>query len=223
MNTGIVIPARIASTRFPNKMLAELNGVPLIKHVYDICASTGFETYVLTDSEEIAKIVPSKLTSEADNGTERCALKAIEIGWDTYINVQGDMPDITPQIIAKVALALETNHVVTAYTDMNPVDRANPDSVKLIHNENKAHWFCRASLEYGDHHLGVYGYSRAALLEYMNLKKTKEEEIEKLEQLRWLQNNIDIAVVKVEFDGIEINTPEDLEEWHNKNYQSKTY
>lgn len=223
MNTTIVIPARIQSTRFPKKMLANLNGKPLIKHVYDVCSSVGFETYVLTDSEEIANIVPSKLTSDADNGTERCALKAIEIGSDFYINVQGDMPDITPEIISAVAQKLQNNHVVTAYTEMNSVDRASPDSVKLIHNGEKAHWFCRASLEYGDHHLGIYGYSRIALMEYANLKKTKEEEIEKLEQLRWIQNGIDIAVVKVDFDGIEINTPEDLKAWQDKNFQSKMY
>jgi len=219
MNTGIIIPARIASSRFPNKMLEKLNGVPLIKYVYDICASTGFETKVLTDSEEILDIVPGLLTGEAENGTARCSLKAIELGWDAFINVQGDMPDITPEIIASIGLKLQTNHVVTAFTDMNQVDRTNPDSVKLIHNGNKAHWFCRASLEYGDWHLGVYGYSRAALLEYPNLKVTKEEEIEKLEQLRWIQNGIDIALVKVDFDGIEINTPEDLIKWHNKNSQ----
>ena len=103
MNTGIVIPARIKSSRFPNKMLAELNGVPLIKHVYDKCASIGFETVVLTDSEEIAEIVPSRMTADADNGTERCAQKAMELGWDYYINVQGDMPDITTEIIVELA------------------------------------------------------------------------------------------------------------------------
>ena len=219
MRVGIVIPARIKSTRFPNKMLAELNGVPLIKHVYDICASIGLETVVLTDSEEIANIVPARMTGEADNGTERCSQKAIELGWDYYINVQGDMPDITVDIISEMVKHVPEYHVLTAYTEMNQVDRASPDSVKLIHNGNKAKWFCRASLEYGDHHLGIYGYSRAALMEYSNLTKTKEEDIEKLEQLRWLQNNIDIGVIKVDFNGIEINTPEDLDKWHKQNSQ----
>ena len=88
MRIGIVIPARIKSTRFPNKMLAELNGVPLIKHVYDICASIGLETVVLTDSEEIANIVPARMTGEADNGTERCSQKAIELGWDTNDSIE---------------------------------------------------------------------------------------------------------------------------------------
>ena len=219
MKVGIVIPARLKSTRFPKKMLAELNGIPLIKHVYDICASTGFETKVLTDSEEVLDVVPGLLTADADNGTERCSLKAIELGWDHFINIQGDMPDVTPGIIGAIANKLNDHHVVTAYTEMNQVDRSDPNSVKLIHNGDKAHWFCRASLEYGDHHLGVYGYSRAALLEYPKLIKTNEEEIEKLEQLRWLQNNIDIAVTKVDFNGIEINTPEDLDKWHQKNLQ----
>jgi 3-deoxy-manno-octulosonate cytidylyltransferase (CMP-KDO synthetase) len=126
-------------------------------------------------------------------------------------------PKSYTEIIVELAKHCKDHHVLTAYTDMNSVDRANPDSVKLIHNGSKAKWFCRASLDYGDHHLGVYAYSRVALLEYPNLVKTKEEEIEKLEQLRWLQNNIDIGIVKVDFDGIEINTPEDLEKWHKQN------
>ena len=109
MSTSIIIPARLNSTRFPKKMLAELNGYPLIKHVFDKCWNAGYETYVLTDSNEIADILPSKrvimTSAEHENGTSRCMEVIDEVlQYDRYINVQGDMPDITPEIIRSVEL-----------------------------------------------------------------------------------------------------------------------
>jgi 3-deoxy-manno-octulosonate cytidylyltransferase (CMP-KDO synthetase) len=70
---------------------------------------------------------------------------------------------------------------------------------------------------YGDHHLGIYGYNRETKAMYSVSRKFIEEDIEKLEQLRWIQNGIKIGVVEVEFNGIEINAPEDLIEWHRRN------
>ena len=99
-STAILIPARLESKRYPNKMLVSLDGTPLIKRVFDICNSTDFNTYVVTDSEEIASMVPNYiLTDEARNGTERCAIAARDLHYDYYINVQGDMPDITIRMI----------------------------------------------------------------------------------------------------------------------------
>lgn len=222
MTTAVLIPARLNSSRFPRKMLAELNGYPLIKHVFDRCWNAGYETYVLTDSKEIADILPSKraimTSSDHENGTSRCMEVIDEIlQYDRYINVQGDMPDITPEIIRSVELELQRSDVSTAYTPMDFNLRNNPNSVKMIHSRGRAHWFCRASLMYGDHHLGVYGYNREAKVMYNTSTKFVEEDIEKLEQLRWIQNGIKLGVVEVEFDGIEINTPEDLEQWHKRN------
>ena len=218
MTTAILIPARINSSRFPRKMLAELNGYPLIKHVFDKCWNAGYETYVLTDSNEIADILPSKrvimTSAEHENGTSRC-MEVIDdvLQYDRYINVQGDMPDITPEIIRSVELELQHSDVSTAYTPMDFNLRSDPNCVKMIHNRGRAHWFLRASLTYGDHHLGVYGYNREAKAMYTVSRKYIEEDIEKLEQLRWIQNGIKIGVVEVEFNGIEINTPEDLKLW----------
>jgi 3-deoxy-manno-octulosonate cytidylyltransferase (CMP-KDO synthetase) len=222
MTTAVLIPARLNSSRFPKKMLAELNGYPLIKHVFDRCWNAGYETYVLTDSEEIADILPSKrvlMTSDNhENGTSRCMEVIDEVlQFDRYINVQGDMPDITPEIIRSVELELQHSDVSTAYTPMDFNLRNDPNSVKMIHSRGRAHWFLRASLQYGDHHLGVYGYNREAKPMYTTSTKFLEEDIEKLEQLRWIQNGVKIGVVEVEFNGIEINTPEDLEVWHKKN------
>ena len=219
MTTAILIPARLDSTRFPNKMLAELNGVPLIRHVYDKCVATGLDTYVVTPDQTIVDAVPRAiLVGDADNGTERCMLAIDEhLQYDRYINVQGDMPDITTDIIRAVEAELKNSDVSTAYTQMDFNLRSDPNCVKMIHSRGRAHWFLRASLMYGDHHLGIYGYNRETKAMYSVSRRYIEEDIEKLEQLRWIQNGIKIGVVEVEFDGIEINSPEDLVEWHRRN------
>lgn len=221
MTTAILIPARYNSSRFPGKMMKKLNGVPLVEHVYNICAATGLDTYVLTDHQDIYNYMGGNrclMTQEADNGTERC-MQVIDkvFEYDRYINVQGDMPDITEDIIRAVEKELQHSNVSTAYTPMDFNLRSDPNSVKMIHSRGRAHWFLRASLTYGDHHLGVYGYNREAKAMYTTSRKFVEEDVEKLEQLRWIQNGIKLGVVEVEFDGIEINTPEDLEKWQIKN------
>ena len=218
MNTAIVIPARLASTRFPNKMLAELNGVPLIQRVYNICTQV-LPTYVITPDEKIKEVIGDNtiLVGDAENGTARCALAAEYINYENFINVQGDMPDITPDIINSVAETLQEYDVVTAYTKMSEEQRSDSHSVKIVHNGKTAKWFGRGITGYGDHHLGIYGYKNYALSRYADLKIYPEEEIERLEQLRWIQNDIKIGVVEVEFNGIEINTQEDLSKWqHNQ-------
>jgi 3-deoxy-manno-octulosonate cytidylyltransferase (CMP-KDO synthetase) len=224
MRTAILIPARLASTRFPKKMLANLNGVPLIYHVYKKCAATGLDTYVITDSDEIAYALPVETRSiifsknEHENGTSRC-MEAIDdlAQYSWFVNVQGDIPDVTKEIIFAVKNLLKYSDVSTVYTKMSDADRADPNIVKMIHNQEQAHWFLRASLPYGDRHLGVYGYSRLARDIYKATVKFYEEDIEKLEQLRWIQNSIKIAVTEVKFTGIEINTPGDLEYWKKIN------
>ena len=219
MNTAIVIPARLASTRFPNKMLAELNGVPLIQHVFNRCKETELPTYVVTPDEEIVKVIGKEntiLVGDAENGTARCALAADYVNYEYFINVQGDMPDITSDIILKVNELLNEYDVVTPYTKMSDEQRNDPNSVKIIHNGKTAKWFGRGITGYGDHHLGVYGYKNYLLNSYSALKVYPEEEIERLEQLRWIQNDVKIGVVEVEFNGIEINTKEDLDKWQKQ-------
>jgi 3-deoxy-manno-octulosonate cytidylyltransferase (CMP-KDO synthetase) len=223
MTTAVLIPARLASTRFPKKMLANLNGQPLIHHVFNKCWNFGYETYVLTDSQEIADILPKKrvimTSTDHENGTSRCMEVIDEVlQYDRYINVQGDMPDVTAEMLMKIDIELKTfSDVATAYSTMDVNDRQNPNVVKMIHNRSRAHWFLRAPLSYGDRHLGIYGYNRIAKSYYNVSKKFVEEDTEKLEQLRWIQNGIKIGVVEVEFDGIEINTPEDLKLWEKTN------
>jgi len=223
MTTAILIPARINSSRFPRKMLAELNGVPLVRHVFQQCWNFGYQTYVLTDSQEIADILPSDRVimtcPDHENGTSRCMEVIDEVlQYDRYINVQGDMPDVTAEMLMKIDVELKSfSDVATAYSTMDVDDRQHPNVVKMIHNRGRAHWFLRAPLKYGDRHLGIYGYNSIAKSYYSASKKFVEEDFEQLEQLRWIQNGIKIGVVEVEFNGIEINTPEDLKEWHRRN------
>jgi 3-deoxy-manno-octulosonate cytidylyltransferase (CMP-KDO synthetase) len=218
MNTAILIPARLDSTRFPNKMLAELDGVPLIQRVYEKCKQSGLSTYVVTPDEQIKDLIGKDtiLVGDAENGTARCALAADYVNYEYFINVQGDMPDITSDIILKVNELLNEYDVVTPYTKMSNEQRSDPNSVKIIHNGRTAKWFGRGITGYGDHHLGVYGYKNYLLNSYSSLKVYPEEEIERLEQLRWIQNDVKIGVVEVEFNGIEINTKEDLDKWQKQ-------
>ena len=224
MKTAILIPARYNSTRLPGKPLAMLDGVPMIKRVYDACIASKIPTYVLTDDVRIASVFQntSVIIDDTDyaNGTERCA-GAIKLDYmqkyNKFINVQGDMPDVTLDMIEKALWHLKHYPVTTVFTDM-PEDKQNdPNSVKMVRGADQALWFGRGMTGYGDWHLGVYGYRRNPLEMYTGLPVEREEEVEKLEQLRWLKNGWQVGCLSVYYNGVEINSPEDVEEWHKKN------
>jgi len=222
-STAILIPARYNSTRFPGKPLVDLGGAPMIQRVYDNCVQSGIDTYVLTDDMRIFSLFGSNNCwidkTEYSNGTERCA-GAIKSRffkqYDQFINVQGDMPDVTQEMIEKTIWHLK-NYSVTTMCAMMPEEQQNdPNTVKLVRAADKCLWFGRGITGYGDWHLGIYGYKRNALEMYPDLTGTREERIEGLEQLRWLKNGWDIGVFPCEFNGIEINAPEDAEKWNMK-------
>lgn len=222
-STAILIPARYNSSRFPGKPLAIMDGEPLIVRTVKQCLKTGLPVYVLTDDYRIESAVSSYTTvyldetRKPDNGTERCA-NAIQTHmfdkYDKFVNVQGDMPDITPEIVFSVIKCLEDYSVSTANTHMPAKYRDDPNTVKLVRSNRECLWFGRGMVGYGEWHLGVYGYSRSALEAYPRLGFSIEEEVEKLEQLRWLKNGYKIGCAYVEFKGVEINTPEDIEKWY---------
>jgi len=228
MTPAILIPARYGSTRYPGKPLAMLDGVPMIKRVYDACVASKIPTYVLTDDVRIASVFQntSVIIDDTDyaNGTERCA-GAINLDYmkkyDQFINVQGDMPDVTVEMIEKCIGQLSYNSAVsTVYTHMPKEMQDDPNSVKMITAyPSKALWFGRGLTGYGDWHLGVYGYKRHALVAYPSLKVTQEETVEQLEQLRWLKSGWQIGCSSVYFNGVEINSPEDVEAWQQKRLQ----
>ena len=224
--TAILIPARYASTRFPGKPLVELDGVPMIKRVYDACIASNLPTYVLTDDRRIANLIPDRHfwideQDEYSNGTERCA-GAVKYcpqlkQYDKFINVQGDMPDVTTDMVDKCISSLQHYPVSTVFTKMPEEKQNDPNSVKMVRAGDSALWFGRGMTGYGEWHLGVYGYKRNALEMYPNLIVEREEEIEQLEQLRWLKNGWQIGCLSVYYNGVEINAPEDVDEWHSKN------
>ena len=226
MKTAILIPARYGSTRYPGKPLAMLDGVPMIQRVYDACIASKIPTYVLTDDQRIANVFQNTSViiddKDYDNGTERCA-GAIGLDYmqkyDQFINVQGDMPDVTLQMIEKCISSLQHYPVSTVFTEMPEEKQNDPNSVKMVRAGDSALWFGRGMTGYGDWHLGVYGYRKNALQCYPNLQVEKEERIEKLEQLRWLKSGWQVGCLSVYYNGVEINAPEDVVEWHNKDFQ----
>ena len=223
-SSAILIPARYGSTRFPGKPLAMLDSVPMIKRVYDACTASKIPTYVLTDDIRIAdKFEPHQVIidlEDYENGTERCAgavaMRTLD-DYDQFVNVQGDMPDVTAELIEKCIASLSHYEVSTVYTAMSAEMQNDPNSVKMVRAGDQALWFGRGMTGYGEWHLGVYGYRKQALQAYPHLLVQEEERIEKLEQLRWLKNGWQIGCKSVYFNGVEINTPEDVKTWQQKN------
>ena len=225
-STAILIPARYGSTRFPGKPLVALDNIPMIRRVFERCCKTGLDTYVLTDDNRIAdkfesyQVIIDK--ADYDNGTERCAgavaMRTLD-DYDQFVNVQGDMPDVTSELIEKCIAGLSQYEVSTVYTTMPSKMQNDPNSVKMVRAGDQALWFGRGMTGYGEWHLGVYGYRKQALQAYPHLLVEAEERIEKLEQLRWLKNGWQIGCTSVYFNGVEINTPEDVETWQQKNLQ----
>ena len=226
MKTAILIPARYGSTRFEGKPLTILNGVPMIKRVYDACVASKIPTYVLTDDQRIYNLIGANCLldhREYENGTERCAGAVAKFDvlnqYKNFINVQGDMPDVTLEMIEKAKWHLQHYPVTTVFTQMQEDKQNDPNSVKMVRSGDQALWFGRGMTGYGDWHLGVYGYKRNALELYPTLQIEQEEHVEKLEQLRWLKNGWQIGCLSVQYNGVEINSPEDVDEWHTKNFQ----
>ena len=190
----------------------------MIRRVYNTCIESGLDTYILTDDERIGTLFDPDWVIYSDqdfaNGTERCAYASGMLPYDQFINVQGDMPDVTVEMIEKTVWHLKNYPVTTMCAMMPKEQQDNPNTVKLVRAADKCLWFGRGMTGYGDWHLGIYGYKRNALEMYPGLTGTREERIEELQQLRWLKNGWDIGVFPCEFSGVEINTPEDVRIWN---------
>ena len=233
-NTLILIPARMASTRLPDKPMAEINGLPMICQVVDRAREADIgEPIVATDSQEILAAVEAHgakavMTREDhESGSDRIweAIEKIdpEGKADTIINVQGDLPAIDPKLIRNSVSPLENKKVdiaTLAAEIKDEAEKTNPNVVKAVgtpisNNRLRALYFSRATTPYGDgplyHHIGLYAYRRSALQKFVSLEPSPLEKREKLEQLRALENGmrIDIELVRTIPHGID--TPEDLE------------
>ncbi|MFN7141676.1 MAG: 3-deoxy-manno-octulosonate cytidylyltransferase [Limisphaerales bacterium] len=236
MNIIGIIPARYASTRFPAKPLALIAGKPLIQHVVEQCkkAKTLSDVIVATDDDRIAAVARQFCRVEmtrADHpsGSDRIAEVAGRVPCDAVVNIQGDEPLIDPAVIDAVANALSDNEMSTAATPIKEVaEYDNPNVVKVVVNSAKrALYFSRRTIPFvrdaasssADEqlaafpflkHLGIYGYRRDTLLRLVQFPVSPLENAEKLEQLRALENGIQIAVVKVNYDSIGVDMPEDV-------------
>lgn len=230
------IPARYGSTRFPAKPLALIAGKPLIVHVYErVAAAKGLDAvYVATDDERIAEAVaylgaPVVLTTKpAHTGSDRLAEAADMVGLsdnDLIINVQGDQPLVHPQSIEDVMRpfldaydgSFEMSTLAYAITD--PREIHDPKDVKLTFDVlGNALYFSRAAIPFGrddwQHpvykHLGVYAYTKRFIDHFNQLKPGILEEVEKLEQLRVLENGKPIRVIVTKYDSLEVDLPEDI-------------
>jgi 3-deoxy-manno-octulosonate cytidylyltransferase (CMP-KDO synthetase) len=230
MKAIAVIPARLASTRLPRKMLREIAGKPLIGLVYEAVRSSLLlgDVFIATDSEEIMDVCrkhdwKAQMTSATHrSGTERVHEVSDREAADVYINVQGDEPLTRPEHIADLLLVME-NPVAQVGTLMTPaaaVDIPNPNAVKVVTDfSGRALYFSRATIPFDRDetrppyfkHLGLYAYRKTALDRFVKLPESPLERSERLEQLRFLQNGISIFVGETPHDSIGVDTEEDLQ------------
>ena len=231
-----VIPARYGSTRFPGKPLANIAGKPLIQHVIERCGQARFLTklIVATDDTRIRDAVKSfcdvEMTrSDHPSGTDRAAEVAQRLPCDAVINIQGDEPLIDPEIIDAVAKVLANAPTATAAARIkDQSEYENPNVVKVVVNlSERALYFSRRTIPYvrdaasspvGEQlaafpflkHRGIYGDRRETLLRVVQFPQSPLEQAEKLEQLRVLENGIEMAVVRVDYDSVGVDVPEDV-------------
>ena len=224
-----VIPARLDSTRFPAKVLADLWGKPIIQHVYERTrkAKRLDEVLIATDDEKIfdtakkfgAEVV---ITSKKHlTGTDRVSEAVKKNNAEIVINIQADVPLISPLMIDRVAEVLLDDSTLVMATLMKKIEKKeefyNPNVVKVvIDKQGFALYFSRSSIPYlkdnfvSYKHIGVYGYRKDFLLTFVQLPRSPLEKIENLEQLRVLENGYKIKMIETDYELIEVDTKEDL-------------
>jgi 3-deoxy-manno-octulosonate cytidylyltransferase (CMP-KDO synthetase) len=225
-----VIPARLGSTRLPRKVLREIAGEPMLAWVYRAARACPLLDHVLiaTDSQEVldfaqAHSLPAVFTPEdCASGTDRVHAVAQSIPADIYVNIQGDEPLLTPDHFPPL---IELFHrpvvqVATLAVRCPAHEITNPNAVKVVTaNDDRALYFSRATIPFDREasgfagyrkHLGIYAYRKAALAQFATLPPSWIENVERLEQLRLLDNGIDIYVGAAPGNTIGVDTEEDL-------------
>ena len=240
MKTIAIIPARYASSRFPGKPLALLNGKPMVMWGYDaVCASNLFDKVVVaTDDKRIFDTVQemngfAMMTSENHScGTQRCQevvqkLSSIGEEYDVVVNVQGDEPLIAKEQLALILSCFDSPKVEIATLSKkidNQEDVLDPNVVKVVSANDRALYFSRSAIPFTrdislsqalsqgvfSKHIGIYAYRFDVLKKIVQLEKSNLERLESLEQLRWLENGFEIRIKDTCFESIGVDTPEDL-------------
>ena len=231
MNIVAVIPARYAATRFPGKLMQMLGDKTIIRHVYDNTITTGLfnDVFVVTDSDIIykeikgngGKAIMSK--KEHESGSDRIAEAIAEINVDVILNVQGDEPFIKKEPLEKLVRLFNDPDVQVAslMRKIAKEEAGNPNNVKVVTDKlGYALYFSRSAIPYQRDeklntgyflHIGVYAYKKEVLMNFTKWPQSSLEKIEKLEQLRYLENGIKIKMAETNYNNIAIDTPEDLE------------
>ena len=230
MKAIAIIPARLASTRLPRKILCDINGRPMLAHVYEAARACSAlqDVIVATDSEEIASVCRAngwsvRMTSPAHrSGTDRVHEVAQLVDADVYVNVQGDEP-LARREHLDVLLQLMTDKTVeigTLKTRCAAEDIGNPNAVKVVTAlDGRALYFSRATIPFDRDstghvarfkHLGFYAYRKAALDAFCTWPESELERCERLEQLRFLDHGVAIHVAETPFDTVGVDTEEDL-------------
>ncbi|MBL7747133.1 MAG: 3-deoxy-manno-octulosonate cytidylyltransferase [Chitinophagaceae bacterium] len=227
-----MIPARYAATRFPGKLMQMLADKTVIRHTYDATINTGLfdEVVVVTDSDTIfseisnagGNVVMSKY--EHESGSDRIAEAAADLAADIIVNVQGDTPFVKKEPLQKLLQQFDDPTVRVAsmmqvLTNRN--DILDPNFVKVAVDKNmNALFFSRSVIPYPREkyypttyyeHIGVYAFRKEALLNFTGWAVTPLEAAEKIECLRYLENGVPLRMIVVDYMGVEIDTPEDLE------------
>lgn len=231
-----IIPARYASTRFPGKPLVDLKGKPMIQRVYEgasACKSLD-AVVVATDDQRIYDAVKAfggnvEMTLDTHpSGTDRCGEVAAKLNADVIVNVQGDEPLVNPGQIDTLCAAFEDSNVFIAtlgHTQVSPEDLKDINRVKVVCDiAGNALYFSRSAIPSTERaskeilesfpfmrHIGLYAYRKETLQELVQLQPCALEEMEALEQLRWMFNGYKIRVIPTEIETPNIDTPEDLE------------
>ena len=225
-----VIPARLGSTRLSRKVLREIAGRPMVEWVWRAAEASGLmnPVVVATDSDEVAGVcrergVPVVMTSaDCPSGSDRVREVALQVAADIYVNIQGDEPTLTPDFFPPL-LGLFSRpevEVATLAVRCAPEEFANPNAVKVVTAlDGRALYFSRATIPFDRDatgfagyrkHLGIYAYRKSALERFAALKPSPLEKLERLEQLRLLENGIGIYVADAPRDTIGVDTEEDL-------------
>lgn len=224
-----VIPARLASTRLPRKVLREIAGRPMLQWVVEAarrCPELD-EVVVATDSEEVGALCeregwPWRMTSaELPSGTDRLCAVALELDAEVYVNIQGDEPLLAPEHVRALLapFARPEVEVTTLKLRCPAEDVANPNAVKVVTAaDGRALYFSRATIPFDRdgsgteywRHVGLYAYRRAALLRFPSLPASGLEQAERLEQLRLLEAGMTVFVAETTVPTVGVDTEEDL-------------
>lgn len=229
MDIAAIIPARYSSSRFPGKPLAEILGKPMVQRVYEaVAASNLFQRIVVaTDHEGVFDCVVSfgghaaMTRTDHASGTDRVWEVVSELPVDAVVNVQGDEPLIDKNLLQ--AICFQLNHkepvVSAAFFSENREWFDSADHVKVVFDtQGYALYFSRSGIPFHReqktfsfwHHIGIYGYQKSVLKRFVQQGPSHLEDVEKLEQLRLLENGFKIKLVQTDYQGLGVDRPGDI-------------